>query len=207
MYPPHSLTLTTAPAVEPITRAEAYLQERLTPTGSPLSHPEDALIDIQIAGARQWAELKTRRALITQTWTMKMDRFPSAGAIQIPKLNLQVVNSIKYIDEAGDQQTWSDALYEVDISSKPGRVQPIDGESYPDTDPTLAAVEIEYDAGYGDASTDVDQTIILAMLMVFGHLYQNREAVVTGTIAVKVPIGAESMIKPFIDRTETTDEF
>ena len=86
MYPPHSLTLTTAPAVEPITKAEAYLQERLTPTGSPLSHPEDALIDIYIAGARQWAELKTRRALITQTWTMKMDRFPSAGAIQIPKL-------------------------------------------------------------------------------------------------------------------------
>ena len=206
MYPPHSLTLTSAPANEPISKAEVYLQERLTPTGSPLSHPEDALLDIYIAAARQWAEVKTRRALITQTWTMKLDKFPSSGFIEIPKLNLQSVTSIKYLDEDGNIQTWSDTLYDVDISSKPGRVIPIEDESYPDTDGSLGNVEILYVAGYGDAGSDVNQSIIMAMLMTIGHLYQNREAVVTGTIAIEVPLGAKSMIAPFVDKTETRDE-
>lgn len=206
MYPPHSLVLKTAPGVEPLTRAQCYLQERLTPTGSPLSHPEDDLIDLYIKGARQWAELQTRRALITQIFTMKTDGFPSSGFIEIPKLNLQSVASVKYFDENGDLQTWSTTLYEVDTDSDPGRIQPVDGETYPTTNPQLAAVEIEFTAGYGDASSDIDQTIILAMLMTFGHLYQNREAVVVGTIAIEVPLGAKVMLAPFKDRTETFDE-
>lgn len=206
MYPPHSLVLTTEPSVEPISLAQVYLQERLTPSGSPASHPEDDIISIYIAAARQWAEVETRRALITQTWTMKMDRFPSAGVIEIPKTNLQSVTSVKYLDENGDLQTWSSDLYDVDTSSKPGRIAPIDGESYPATDGSLSNVEILYIAGYGDAGSDVNQSIIMAMLMTIGHMYQNREAVVTGTIAIEVPLGAKSMIAPFKDRTETRDE-
>lgn len=206
MYPPHSLALKTAPAAEPLTRAQCYLQERLTPTGSPLAHPEDVLIDLYIASIRQWFETKTRRALITQTWTMTMDGFPSVGFIEIPKRKLQSIASIKYIDEDGNQQTWDNSLYEVDIISDPGRVQPIEDETYPSTKATLGAVEIEFVAGYGAAGTDVNQTLILAMLLTFGHIYQNRESVVIGTIAQEVPQTAKDMIEPFVDKTYTRED-
>ena len=211
MYPPHSLALTTGPGAEPITRAQCYLQERLTPTGdsaSPevFSHPEDVLIDLYIVAVRECFETQTRRALITQTWTMTMAGCPSAGFIEIPKLNLQSITTIKYIDEDGNQQTWSDSLYEVDITSDPGRVQPIEDETYPSTQATLGAVEIKFIAGYGDAGTDINQTLILAMLLTFGHFYQNRESIVIGTIAQEVPQTAKDMIKPFIDKTYTRED-
>ena len=176
--------------------------------GSPAvaSHPEDALLTIHIAAATQWAENYMRRSLITQTLTMRMDGFPSAGAIELPRLKLQSVTSVKYIDEDGVQQTWSDALYTVDIYSSPGRIQPIDGEAYPATEARLNAVEIEYVAGYGDAATDIDQSIKYALLMLIGHMYQNREEVVTGTIAIKVPFAIEAMVDKLIDRTVTRED-
>ena len=205
MYPPHSLSLTTVPAAEPITKAQCYLQARLS-VGSPASHPEDALITIYIKVIREWVEAETKRALITQTWTMSMDGFPSAGLIEIPKRKLQSITSIKYIDEDGVQQTWDNSLYEVDIKSDPGRVQPIDGETYPATKAKLGAIEIEFVAGYGLAGSDVNQTLIMAMLLSFGHLYQNRESVVIGTIAQEVPQTAKDMIKPFIDNTYTRED-
>ena len=132
MYPPHSLALKTVPALEPITLVEAYAQERLTPTfsGSPPtpSHPEDAMLAIYIAAARQWAESVTRRAIITQGWTMRMDMFPAAGVIEIPKLELQSVTHVKYFAEDNAEVTWDNSLYQVDTSSNPGRIIPIDGE-------------------------------------------------------------------------------
>ena len=206
MYPPHALRLKTAPAAEPLTLAQCYLQERLTPTGSPATHPEDTLIEIYITGIREWVEAQTKRALITQAWTMTMDGFPSAGFIEIPKRKLQSISSIKYIDEDGDQQTWSDSLYEVDTISDPGRVQPIEDETYPATKATLGAVEIEFVAGYGDASADIDQTLILAMLLLFGNSYQNRESIVIGTISSELPSTAAGMIDRFVDKTYTREE-
>ena len=211
MYPPHSLSLKDGPSVEPLTRAQCYLQERLTPTSDGASppvftHPEDVLIDLYIVGIRSSFETETKRALITQTWTMGMDGFPSGGFIEIPKRKLQSITSIKYIDVDGDQQTWDSSLYEVDIISDPGRVQPVEGEAYPTTQVTLGAVEIEYVAGYGDAGTDINQVLILAMLLTFGHLYQNRESVVIGTIAQEVPQTAKDMIVPFIDKTYTRED-
>lgn len=210
MYPPHSLVLKTIPVLEPITLTEAYAQERLTPTfsGSPAtpSHPEDSLLDIYIAAARQWAESVTRRAIITQTWTMTIDKFPAAGDIEIPKLELQSVTHVKYFDEDNVEQTWSDSLYQVDTSSNPGRIIPIDGEVYPSVYSRLNAVEIEFTAGYGLDGTTIPQNMKIAMLMLMGHLYQNREAVVVGTIATKVPLGSQSYIEHFVDRTETREE-
>lgn len=210
MYPPHSLALKTKPVLEPISLAEVYLQEKVITTlaGSPPAavSAEDVLLNIYIAAARQWAEATTRRALITQVWTMRLDAFPSSGIIEIPKLEMQSVDSVKYYDEDGGIQTWSDALYQVDINSEPARLQPNEGEAYPATKARLAAVEIEFTAGYGALGADVDQGIIQAMLMLIGHMYQNRETVVVGTIAVKVPMASELLIDPFIDRTETREE-
>src|SRR3974377_2319928 len=67
------LDLITPPAVEPVTLAEAKQHARV-------EYPDDdALITGMIVAARRMAETRLRSALITQTWNLYLDSFPSAG--------------------------------------------------------------------------------------------------------------------------------
>ena len=67
------LVLITPPASEPVTLAEAKLHARI-------QHDEDdALVASLIVAARRHCETCLKSALVTQTWTLYLDSFPSAG--------------------------------------------------------------------------------------------------------------------------------
>lgn len=64
---------------------------------------------------------------------------------------------------------------------------------------TPEAMEAAVMAGMGGtAPMVVNASIKAAILLTFGHLYRNREAVLTGTsaAAVKIPLGAEEFLWP-----------
>lgn len=71
-----SLKLVTGPSEEPITVAAAKLDMRVDDDFT----DHDDLIGGLIAAGRQYAETVTRRALVTQTWRLTADRFPSPMA-------------------------------------------------------------------------------------------------------------------------------
>lgn len=58
---------------EPVTLAQAKQQARVEFTD------DDSFISALITAARKHAETRLRSALITQTWTLMLDSFPSAG--------------------------------------------------------------------------------------------------------------------------------
>ena len=66
------LTLVTAPASEPVSLAEAKAHLRIE------AADDDSLIGALITAARQSAEAHMRRALMSQTWRLSLDRFPAA---------------------------------------------------------------------------------------------------------------------------------
>jgi Phage gp6-like head-tail connector protein len=67
------LVLITPPSVEPVSLTEAKLHARV-------EYPDDdALISSLITSARRYCETALRGALITQTWALMLDSFPSAG--------------------------------------------------------------------------------------------------------------------------------
>ena len=87
-----------------------------------------------------------------------------------------------------------DGDYIVDISSEPGRVVLAYGKSWPSTTLQPAnGICIEFDAGYGDAAADVPAAVKQAMLLLIGHLYENREAV-TDKSTVVLPMAVESLL-------------
>lgn len=49
----------------------------------------------------------------------------------------------------------------------------------------------------GEHPVVVDDLIRCAVLLTVGHLYANREEVVTGTIATRMPVGAEYLLMPY----------
>jgi uncharacterized phiE125 gp8 family phage protein len=79
---------------------------------------QDWIESILVRAAEGWAESITGRALITQTWQLRLPYFPpSGGRITIPNPPLQSISSITYVDPNGDEQTWATALWTSDAPS------------------------------------------------------------------------------------------
>ena len=72
-----SSILLDGPAVEPVSLAEAKAYLRVE------HDDDDDTIAALIAGARVHVEAQTRRALITQTWRLSRDAWPSNGRIAV----------------------------------------------------------------------------------------------------------------------------
>ena len=165
--------LVTAPAAEPLTLAEAKLHLKLDVTA------DDDLITSLIVAARQHVETVTGRALVTQTWDIKYDEFPREldAPIMLPKPPIASVTSVKYLDAAGVEQTWSSANYITDLPSGAwagfGRIRPGMSTAYPATYAVINAVTVRIVCGYGAAAA-VPDGLKAAMKILIGHWYVNR---------------------------------
>src|SRR5262245_36909533 len=87
---------------------------------------EDDLIEGFISAVTQHLEGRDGwlgRSFVTQTWELSLDCFPRRE-IRIPLPPLQSVDSVKYDDVNGVEQTLSPSLYTVDTRSVPGWVLP-----------------------------------------------------------------------------------
>lgn len=166
--------LVTPPSQEPVTLAEAKTHLRVE------VDTEDALISGLIASARQWAENETNRALVTQTWRLWLDAFPSflpstpRAEIVLPNPPLATVTAIAYTASDGTSLTLDPSLYTLDKATEPGRVMPAWGTNWPSTRDVANAVSVTYTAGYGDPAA-VPEGIRRAILQYVGSFYDHRE--------------------------------
>jgi uncharacterized phiE125 gp8 family phage protein len=167
-----ALVLITAPAVEPVTLAEAKAHLYVTHSD------DDALIGAYIAAAREDAEHRLQRALVNQTWELALDAFQDV--IELTMAPLSSVTSIKYTDSAGVEQTLSTAAYSVDTAAEPGAVVPAYGLAWPATRDQRNAVRVRYVSGYGADATLVPASIKAWIKLRVGALYENRESAVSG---------------------------
>ena len=186
-----SLTLATAATDYPISVAEAASQMNIT--GS----DDDSFLESLIAGVTAYFDGNNGilgRALLTQTWDLKLDHFPYSDddAICIPLPPLQSVTYIKYLDSDGTLQTWGSSNYVVDSANQPGRVYLAYNQSWPDTRDIRDAVTIRFVCGYGTAAS-IPKDIKQCLLGMVSHWYENREAV-SMKQAVEVPFFAQAII-------------
>lgn len=156
------------PTEEPVSLLEAKKH------GNILITSDDAQISEDITEAREYCEGISGRQFVTATRKIVLDGFPPRLFI-VPRPPLQTVSSITYTDENGDAQTWSSALYQVDADSEPGRIAPIEGETFPSTQAaTFGTVVVTFVAGYGGA-VDVPPRYKLAIRRRVAMSYVIRE--------------------------------
>lgn len=185
-----ALILTSGPAVEPVSLAEAKLHLRIESTDT----NEDNLLSALIKAAREMVERESRHALITQSWRLVRDSWPDE-VIELPLPPLQSVASVQYIDDADVTYTLSSSVYEVDTSSTPGRVILKRNQTWPTT--TLAGrngVRVNYTCGFGTAGSNVDEALRLAMKLLIASWYEHREDYVIGTTRQQLPFAVRALL-------------
>lgn len=162
------LTITTGPSIEPVTVDQ--LKDHLRISGT----DEDTILGYYISAARLYCENFQGRSYITTVWKYTLDEFPDI--IYVPRPPLQSSGlSIKYYDTNGVQQTLSSSVYQVDIQSEPGRIVEAYGQTWPSIRDMINAVELNFKAGYGDAAANVPENNKLAVKLLAGWYYENRE--------------------------------
>ncbi len=161
--------ITDQPSREPITAANVCEYGRIDTTA------EDTLIGSMITAVRQVAEGWMGRALITQEITVNLDWWPEGGVVKLPRPPLIEVVSIKTINEEGTKTTYSTDSYYTRVDIAPGQIVIKTGSSPPiNTDRAHGGYEIIYDAGYGNAVTDVPQGIRTGLIEWVLYAYENR---------------------------------
>ncbi len=181
-----SLSLVTGPASEPVTLDQFKTHARI------IRDDDDAFSQSCIVAARQYAEAKQRRQLMPATWRLTLDAFPE-WYLGIPLPPLQSITSIAYVDDNGATQTLNPSLYIVDTYREPGLIVPAYGQAWPVARFQPNAVTVVFVAGYANAAAVPDATKH-AIKLLASHYYENREAVVTGTITGVLPLGVDALL-------------
>lgn len=176
----HPSTIIVLPAVEPVTLAEAQEQ---------CFAPETDFVPILtrlIKAARAHVEGYCNARFAEQTIASPCDSF--ADFTRLPYGPLKAVQTIEYVDTAGDAQVVGETVYEArkdglepSIALKPGQAWP---RIRFGSRITVAAV-------YGGTVPD---DVKHAMLMLIAHWFLTRDAVVTGTIATSIPMGVDALL-------------
>lgn len=192
------------PAAEPVTLAEARSWLRVDTTD------EDGAIASLISAAREIVEMATRRALVTQSWRIVMDAWPFAvahrswtllstraaaltGEISLPLAPLQSVAAIRVYDSMGVAQTLPTSSWR--LVAAPERARIVFSAAPPQPTATVAGIEIDVVAGYGDPQ-DTPAPLRHAILSLVSYWFDNRGDVAT-TDAGNLPPRAAALIAPF----------
>ncbi|WP_454700456.1 head-tail connector protein [Agrobacterium burrii] len=175
------------PQAEPLTLAEVKAHLRLD------SGDEDALLTTLIRTAREHLERTTGLCLLRQTWRFYLDRWPQTGVILIGKGPVQTIETILVFGSDGRETNITAADKLLDGTARPARLWLRDP---PTPGRAMNGIEIDFIAGYGEAGTDVPDTLKRAMLMHVAQMFAFRGAVAPENQPAAIPVGYERLVSP-----------
>lgn len=132
------------------------------------------------------------RALISQEWSIECEAW---GVVRLPLDPFIEITSIEYTDMDGTKQTVADSVYKVDVRVTGVYLGGRASASWPTSRDGDEPITITWRAGYG-AKDDVPDAIRQAALLLVGHWFENREAVIVGTIASPLPFAVDALLAP-----------
>lgn len=156
-----SLVRTVAPSQAVLSLSEAYAQLRLDTTGSPPTHPDDALISAAIDAIAADMDAGTGwlgRALAPQTWRLGLSRFP-VYCIHIPYPPFIELLSVTYTDDDGATQTLVEGtdfrIVNSSVAPDAKMLIPLFNENWPtDARDDIDSIQITFRCGYVTGSPE-----------------------------------------------------
>lgn len=203
----YALERTVAPTYEPLTLAACKHQCNLeigeTAFDLWFENKENGVGAMQ--AARECVERDAQVALMPQTWVLKLEEFPGEPALD---LRIHPVRSlvVTYRDADGDSQTWNSSHYLLQRQQHRSLLVKADlSVDWPTVDSNrLHPITISLVAGFSDPTvetTEIAQRAKVplaarqAMLLLVGHWFKHREAVLVGSINSQIELTYEHLIE------------
>ena len=157
-----------------------------------VGNDENSYLSNLIVVAGDWAEHYLNKHLISKQIRVYLDGFSSEIIVKL--YPLQSIDAVAYYDSDNVRQVLTASDYDADEID--GRLSSFGG--WPATYDKYNAVEIDITVGYGDFHAQLPRSIQQAMLLLIGHLYENREDT-TDLKLKQLPMGAKALLSPFRD--------
>lgn len=172
---------------------------------------DDASVNALLAAAASFVETYTGRALLTRTYRGFLDCWPGdihrgdqvssnrRCAVDLPMPPLIAISHVITYDDSDTPTTMDPADYYVDAAGFVGRLLHRADVTWPIPTRVANGIEIQWTAGYGDDPVDVPAHYKHAMLLLIGHWYANREAVVgvdNRDSSAPLPLGVAELLAP-----------
>ena len=183
----YRLTETTPPGAEPLTLDEVKTFLRIDHDN------DDAFVSGLIAVARQFCENITGRSLITRSYSLYLDAWPSTAssgwwdgvregadiasstaALPLPKPPLLSVTQVNVYAADNTSSIFAASNYFVDTAGVPGRLVLTQGAVPPTPGRVANGIEIQLKAGYGATPQSVPALLRQGMKKMIAHLYEHR---------------------------------
>ncbi len=185
--------LLTPPETTPVSLAEAKTHCRVGHTD------DDAYITGLIGAAVGHLDGRAGilgRCIMAQTWVYPFEKWPASGKllIDLPDVTAAVV---KYFDAAGVERTVSSSLYLVERDVRGTGIWLMSGFTWPDLHVDRPSpVQVTVTAAIPSTAPAL-QAVRHAMLLMIGHWYENREAVMVGQLDVRsLPMAVDHLLSP-----------
>jgi len=182
-----SMTMTAAPAAEPVTLDEAKAHLRVDGDG------ENAFISSLIVTSRLQIEAALGLALVTQSWRLTLDDWPADFTIELPMRPVQTVDSIEVCTSGDTDLALAPSMYVLDGNAAPARI--VFEAPLPAPCRAAAGITIDFTAGFGGPSS-VPQNIKHALLLLVAHWFENREPQEHEKSAA-VPAAISALLAPY----------
>ena len=182
-----SAILLTAPAVEPVSLAEAKAFLRVE------HNDDDDVIEALVSASRIHLETQTRRALITQAWRLSLDAWPEGGRVPVVPGPLQALTAARVFDFNGSAHAIDVQSFVSDVAASALSFAPW---AVPAPGRVAAGIELDVTVGYGDAASDVPEPLRQAVRLLTVHWYENRGLAALGTVTV-LPSTVAALIAPY----------
>lgn len=180
--------LLAGPATEPLALEETRLWLRVD------TKEDEALVLSLIKAARAAVEQATRRALVAQTWRLRLDRWPRERFLPLPLSPIASLDAVRVFDAAGapsladlsgfhiEQQRGARLVFDAPPPS-PGRI--------------AQGIEIDVTAGFGASAQSVPESLRQAMRLLVAHWYERRGDALHEERVATLPAGVAALVAPW----------
>lgn len=156
--------------------------------------------------AQRHIEERIKSTIMESVWLYTGPTWPCFEPYQrlrLPMGPVIEVLAVSYLDRNGDRQYLQpDSDYSVIQSDREAWIYPAWGQSWPYARDTPGSIAVEYSAGYRGLGSPPDASAVpvgiqRAMKMLVAHWFENREAVLTGTISKEIEEGLAAVLQPY----------
>lgn len=142
-------------------------------------------------------------SLFDQGIRLTLDDWPRERECRLPLGPVQTIDSVTWIDSAGDTQTVDAADYYLNPAGQPQTIVLAFGKCWPTG---LArgpgSIFVDYTAGYASDTAGVPADVKHAAKLLVGHFFNNREEIITepGVTQVRLALGIDALMTSHLHR-------